>query len=91
MIAVKTADVRNGFKRVSDLVKSGEKVLVSRPRNENLVILSEEEYNDLERSRLYGTLLESLDQVERGEYVSHEEVMKTAQSLIQKARAKYSV
>jgi antitoxin YefM len=50
MLALKAADIRNGFKRVSDLVNSGEIVLVSRPRNENLVILSEKEYNALEKA-----------------------------------------
>jgi antitoxin YefM len=51
MIALKTVDVRKEFRRVSDLVNSGEKVLISRPHNENLVILSEREFNELERSR----------------------------------------
>lgn len=51
MIAVRTIDVKNDFKRVSDLVNSGEKVLIARPRNENLVILTESEYNTLERAR----------------------------------------
>jgi antitoxin YefM len=50
MIALKTADLRNGFKRVSDLVNSGETVLISRPRNENLVVLSEKDYNELEKA-----------------------------------------
>ena len=45
MVALKTADIRNEFKKVSDMVHTGEKVLISRPRNENLVILSEKEYN----------------------------------------------
>jgi len=50
MIAVKTIDLRNNFKKVSDLVTSGEKVLISRPHNQNLVVLSESEYNELERA-----------------------------------------
>lgn len=49
MIALKTADLRKDIKRVSELVNAGEYVLVSRPRNENLVILSEKEFNRLER------------------------------------------
>ena len=51
MIAVRTIDIRNDFKRIGDLVSSGEKVLIARPHNENLVILSEKEYNELERNR----------------------------------------
>ena len=49
MIALKTVDLRNDFKKVSDLINSGEKVLISRPRNENLIVLSEQEYNELEK------------------------------------------
>lgn len=51
MIAVRTIDVKNDFKRVSDLVHSGEEVLISRPRNENLVILTEAEYNTLKKAQ----------------------------------------
>ena len=51
MIALKTMDLRNDFKRVSDLINSGEKVLIARPRNENLIVLSEREYNELDKAR----------------------------------------
>lgn len=51
MIALKTVDLRNDFKKVSDIVTSGERVLISRPHNENLVIMSEKEYNELEKMR----------------------------------------
>ena len=51
MIALKAMDLRNDFKRVSDLVTSGEVVLIARPRNENLVVMSEKEYNILEKTR----------------------------------------
>jgi len=51
VIVLKTIDLRNDFKKVSDLVMSGEKVLISRPRNENLVVLSESEYRELEKGR----------------------------------------
>ena len=51
MIALRTVDIRNDFKRVSDLINTGEKVLIARPRNENLVLLSEKEYNELDRLR----------------------------------------
>ena len=40
MIALKSVDMRNDFKKISDLVSSGEKVLISRPRNENFVVIS---------------------------------------------------
>ena len=47
MIAIKTADLRQDFKNIADRIIKGEKVLISRPRNENLVILTEQEYNEL--------------------------------------------
>jgi antitoxin YefM len=61
MIALKTVDIRNNFKRISDLVKIGEKVLISRPHNENIVVLSEKEYNELEKSRRNAEYLEKID------------------------------
>ena len=50
MVAVKTVDLRNDFKKVSDIVTSGERVLISRPHNQNLVVLSERDYNELDKA-----------------------------------------
>jgi len=73
MVAIKTVDIRNDFKRISDIVMGGEKVLVSRPRNENLVIISESDYNELEKAKrnaeYYKKLDVSLQQVSRGKVV----------------------
>ena len=61
MIAIKTIDLRNNFKKVSDIINSGEKVLISRPHNENLVVLSEKEYNELEKAYRNNEYLAKLD------------------------------
>jgi antitoxin YefM len=61
MIAIKTVDLRNDFKRVSALVNAGEKVLIARPHNENLVVLSEKEYNELEKTRRNAEYLAKID------------------------------
>ena len=61
MIALRTIDLRNDFKRVSTLIKSGEKVLIARPRNENLVVISENEYNELEKARRNAEYLMKID------------------------------
>ena len=61
MVALRTIDMRNDFKKVSDLVSSGEKVLIARPHNENLVVLSEKEYNELEKARRNAEYLEKID------------------------------
>ena len=51
MIAIKTADLTQDFKKIADRIVAGETVLVSRPRNENLVVITEREYNELNESR----------------------------------------
>ena len=61
MIALRTIDLRNDFKRVSELIKSGEKVLIARPRNENLVVMSEKEYNELDKIRHNTEYLAKID------------------------------
>ena len=61
MIALNTTDIRNDFKKISNLVRTGEKILVSRPHNENLVILSEKEYNELEKTRRNNEYLAKID------------------------------
>ena len=61
MIALRTIDLRNDFKRVSTLINSGEKVLIARPRNENLIVISEREYNELEKARRNAEYLMKID------------------------------
>lgn len=62
MIALRTVDLRNNFRRVSEIVSSGEIVLIARPHNENLVILTEKEYNELEKSRRNAEYLAKIEQ-----------------------------
>jgi antitoxin YefM len=61
MIALRTIDLRNDFKKVSELINSGEKVLIARPKNQNLVVLSEKDYNDLEKAKRNAEYLEKID------------------------------
>ena len=61
MIALKSFDMRNDFKKISDLVSSGEKVLISRPSNKNFVVISEKEYNKLEKIRRNAEYLEKIN------------------------------
>lgn len=62
MIELKTTDLRDNFKKISELASSGEKILISRPHNKNLVLLSEKEYNELEKARRNAEYLAKLDQ-----------------------------
>lgn len=48
MIAVHATDLKSNFKNVCHRVSKGDTVVVSRPRNENIVLLSEKRYNELE-------------------------------------------
>ncbi|MCL2140185.1 MAG: type II toxin-antitoxin system Phd/YefM family antitoxin [Dehalococcoidia bacterium] len=85
MIAIRTVDIRNDFKRVSNLVKSGEKVLIARPRNENMVVLSEKEYNALDKARRNAEYLAKIDRaVER--VAEGRVIVKTMEELEEMAR-----
>ena len=47
MLAVKSMDVRENFKTLCDKVFQGETLIISRPKNENVVMISEKEYNEM--------------------------------------------
>ena len=49
MLSVKTIDVRGHFKELCDKVFIGETLIISRPKNENIVMISETEYNEMMR------------------------------------------
>ncbi|MBO5146014.1 MAG: type II toxin-antitoxin system Phd/YefM family antitoxin [Lachnospiraceae bacterium] len=73
MLAVKSMDVRDNFKNLCDKVFHGETLIISRPKNENVVMLSESEYNEMLKAKRNADYLEHLDksfvQLERGEVV----------------------
>jgi antitoxin YefM len=73
MVALRTVDLRNNFKKVSEIVYAGEPVLIARPHNENLIVLSERDYNEMARAHRNEEYLakieESLDQVRQGKTV----------------------
>ena len=51
MLAVKSMDVRENFKSLCDKVFKGETVIISRPKNENIVMMSESEYNEIIKAK----------------------------------------
>lgn len=73
MLAVKGMDVRENFKEWCNKVIGGETLIVSRPRNENVVMISEAEYNNLKKAQNNAAYLKKLDhsfeQLARGEVV----------------------
>ena len=50
MLVIKTADLTQNFKQIADsIINHGEKVLITRPHNQNLVLITEREYKELAR------------------------------------------
>lgn len=80
MVAAKSMNVRNSFREWCDKAYGGETVIVSRPKNENVVMISEAAYNELlkaKRNAEYTAMLEkSMDQLKAGGFV-----MKTMEEL----------
>ena len=70
MLALKAIDVKNNFKNICAQVFSGEVVMLSRPKNQNVVMISEAEYNDLSKARrnleYLAKLENSVRQTEKG-------------------------
>ena len=61
MLAVKSMDVRDNFKALCDKVFNGETLIISRPKNENVVMLSEKEYNEMMKAKRNAEYLAMLD------------------------------
>ena len=61
MLAVKSMDVRDNFKAFCDRVCKGETLIISRPKNENIVMMSEAEYNEIMKAKRNSEYLAMLD------------------------------
>ena len=61
MLAVKSMDVRDNFKSLCDKVFRGETLIISRPKNENVVMLSEAEYNEIMKAKRNADYLAMID------------------------------
>ena len=74
MLAVKSMDVRENFKSLCDKVFKGETVIISRPKNENIVMRSESEYNEIikaKRNEEYLAMLDkSMAEAESGGFIT---------------------
>lgn len=62
MLAVKSVNVRDNFKEWCDRISMGETVVVSRPRNENIYMINEAEYNALQKAKRNAEYLAMLNQ-----------------------------
>ena len=61
MLAVKSMIVRDNFKKFCDKVFHGETLIISRPKNENVVLISEQEYNEMMKAKRNAEYLAMLD------------------------------
>ena len=61
MLTVKSMDVRDNFKSLCDKVFNGETLFISRPKNENVVMLSESEYNEMVKAKRNADYLSMID------------------------------
>ena len=61
MLAVKSMDVRDNFKVFCEKAFGGETLFISRPKNENVVMISEKEYNEMLKAKKNAEYLAMLD------------------------------
>lgn len=73
MIATKQMDVRSNIKKYFDMAFNGEPVIVSRKENKNVVIISEAEYNKLEKAKKNAEYLATLNRAD--EQIKNEQVV----------------
>lgn len=76
MVAVKGKDLKQNFKSMCDMVFGGETLIISRPKNENVVLISEREYAELEKAKRNAEYLAKIDrgfeQIRSGKGQVHE-------------------
>lgn len=61
MIATKPLDLRSNLKKYMDFAFHGNPVVIARPKNENVVMLSEQEYNELAKAKQNAEYLQRID------------------------------
>ena len=74
MLAVKSANIQDNFKEWCDKISMGETVVISRPKNENIYMINETEYNALQKAKRNAEYLkmieESEEQFKKGDTIS---------------------
>ena len=73
MLAVKSIDIRDNFKTLCDKVFEGETLIISRPKNKNVVMMSEQEYNEMLKAKRNADYLAMIDksmaEAEQGKFI----------------------
>lgn len=65
MLELKEIDVKNNFENICAQIFGGVVVFLSRPKNQNVVMISEAEYNKLEKARRNLKYMQMLDECEK--------------------------
>lgn len=61
MKAIRAYELRSKFKEYADMAVGGETIVVARPNNKNVVVISEDAYNTLIRSQRNEAYLAQID------------------------------
>ena len=73
---VQSTTVRADFKNICNQVFAGDTLIIARPQNENIVMISEKRYQELEKAERNAAFLarldESYEQVKSGKIVTHD-------------------
>ncbi len=80
MKAIRAAELREKMKDILDMVAGGETVVIPRPKNKNVVVISEDEWNALIQARKNTEYLKTLD-VSLAEYAAGQTIAKTMDEL----------
>lgn len=80
MLVVKSVNIRDNFKEWCDKISMGETIVISRPQNENIYMISEAEYNVLQKAKRNAEYLAMLDKSDK-ELKAGKVVVKTMEEL----------
>lgn len=76
MNVIKAVDLHTRFREICFDVEQGEKVLIARPHNKNMVLITEKVFNNLVKElnnyKYIEKLNKSFQEAENGEYTSYD-------------------
>lgn len=62
MLAVKTINVRDNFQEWCDRIRMGETIVIPGSENQNIYMINEKEYNELQKAKKNAEYLSMLDE-----------------------------
>lgn len=75
MYAVNATHFRQNFKETCDMIQGRESLIITRPNNKNIVLISETRFAELEKAERNADWLamvnRNLDKIDRGEVTEH--------------------